>query len=159
MQADIIDFGMEATSKGDNFSLKSIEIGGTFGGKPNVDLDLEIPGKKYSKAILTLTNSDDETLKINLNFPKLDEGGNIKMSLNKSFGFYNNSFNFLFSLLYQLDPNNIIDEKTGEEIKKFTKFNMLKALEFIHQKEWVDIEVIADVDETEYNSFKITRMD
>lgn len=169
MESDVMDFGMEADVVEENefekyTLLKSIaEVGTKYGGKPTIDITRdvvvdEIP-KKYSYAFLTITNETAESyLNIRMNFPKMDKDGYIH-NLNKKFEFFREGFNFVLSLQKIISPESIINPKTNEEINFIKKFNMEQALNYVASKEHVDIEVTHGPEDSEYNSFRILRMD
>jgi len=169
---DLMDFGMEfgeeeefeePASEKFTLSKTDAEVGIRFGGKPIIDLTEDVivddVPKKYSFAFLTIVNeTNDQYLNIRMNFPKLDKDGWIR-NLNKDFEFFREGFNFIISLQRLSNPDSVINPKTGEEITFIRKFNMKKALEYIGNKEWIDIEITEGIEDSDYNSFKIIRVD
>ena len=162
-------FGMETGTELDlseleKYYLNEAQVGTAFGGTPQISIYRDVKDKntgeikKYSQALLRLINEENgQHLDIYMNMPKIDEKGVIK-NLNHGFEFYRTAYDFVFSLMHLIDPSNILDAETGQEINTFKTFNIQQALEFIGNKEWVDIVVTKVSEESEYNSFKITKI-
>lgn len=172
-------FGMETgTEENDledykRYYLSDLVEGQAFSGDatmelfPVVERDDEI--KKYSQIRFRLIdehaepkmNDEDqvevgEYLDIYLNCPKFKDNG-IATRIQKPterFDFHRNLWNWLTGIMQIIDPQSLIDPKTGDEINIFKKINLKNVAEFLEGKR-VTIEQV-EVETSPYPTFKIT---
>lgn len=164
--------GVEATSEDESYTdvsnmeqLKAYEldVGATFTGRPEVSIwnndDVDEKGelvKKYDSVRIRLIDNP-EYLDTYFNIPKPDKDGFIT-NVRKGFDFYRSAFDVIFSFLRYIDETNIIDPKTGEEIKKINRINIENFVDILNDKELIELEITEGNEESEYNSFMIRKI-
>lgn len=158
------------------YYLSDMVEGQTFCGEaeveffPIVEKDGEV--KKYSQIRLRLIDEHEkptmdeygnvevgEYLDIYLNAPKFKDDGVCSrvQKPTERFDFHRNLWMFLTGIVGYIDPNALIDPKTGDEINIFKKINVKKVAEYINGKQ-ICVEQIA-VNDSDYPTFKITKID
>lgn len=164
--------GVEATSKDDSYTdvsqmtqIKAIdcEPGATFSGRPELSIfvndELDEKGefvKNYDAVRIRLIDNP-EYLDAYMNIPKADKDGFIT-NIRKGYNFFRPTFDVIFSFLRYIDETNVIDPKTGEEIKKINKINIENFVDILNEKELIELEITEGDSESEYNSFMIRKM-
>ena len=172
-------FEMETGTEDNNledyerYYLSDMVPGQSFSGNANITLFpiVEKDGdiKKYSQIRVRLVDEHaepkmiDETtievgeyLDIYLNCPKFKENG-IATRIQKPterFDFHRNLWQYLTGIMRIMDPDTLIDKRTGEEINIFKKINLKKVAELIDGKR-ISIEQV-EVQDSDYPTFKIT---
>ena len=170
MSEDLMNFGMETETVEEyegpsleKFTLNDADVGTTFGGVPSdIDIEKEVEtanGFKYTKVFMRLTNEEaGQYLNIYMNFPLMNDEGFVE-KLKHNFEFVRQGYDCVFSFMKLIDPTNIIDSKTGQEINSFRKINLQQVMEFLSNKQWIDIDIIPVSEESDYNSFRIIKID
>ena len=172
-------FGMETgTEENDledykRYYLSDMVAGQAFSGDASIELFpvVEKDGvvKKYSQIRFRLIDEHAEPkmvdedrvevgeyLDIYLNCPKFKDNGIATriQKPNERFDFHRNLWQWLTGIMYIIDPQSLIDPKTGEEINIFKKINLKNVADFIEGKR-VSIEQV-EVPDSDYPTFKIT---
>lgn len=159
------------------YYLSDMVNGQSFTGKATIELfpiverDDEI--KKYSQIRFRLIDehntpvtsdiTDDievgEYLDIYLNSPKFKDNGICTriQKPNDRFDFHRNLWNWLTGIMIIIDPESLIDPKTGDEINIFKKINLKNVAEYLEGKR-VTVERV-DVEDSDYPTFKITKIE
>ena len=147
----------------DQIKAYELEPGTTFTGKPEVSLftndELNEDGefeKKYDAVRIRLIDNP-EYLDAYFNVPKMDENGFIS-NISKGFDFYRSCFDVIYSFLRYIDETNVIDAKTGEEIKKIKKINIENFIDLLNDKDSITLKITEGNKQSDYNSFMIVKM-
>ena len=176
-------FGMETGTENDDledytrYYLSDMVAGQAFSGEATMELfpivekedkNGKLVVKNYSQIRFRLIDEhaepkmiDDEVevgeyLDIYLNCPKFKDNGICTriQKPTKRFDFHRNLWNWLTGIMSIIDPQSLIDPKTGDEINIFKKINLKNVAEFLEGKR-VTIEQV-EVPDSEYPTFKIT---
>ena len=176
-------FGMETGTENDDledytrYYLSDMVSGQAFSGEATLELfpivekedkNGKLVVKNYSQIRFRLIDEhaepkmiDDEVevgeyLDIYLNCPKFKDNGICTriQKPNKRFDFHRNLWNWLTGIMSIIDPQSLIDPRTGDEINIFKKINLKNVAEFLEGKR-VTIEQV-EVPDSEYPTFKIT---
>ena len=100
---------------------------------------------------------DGEYVDLYVNLPKPDELGYVT-NIRKSQDFYRTCFDFLFSILKYRDERNVVN-KDGEEINKFSKVNILNFAKYVDGMSRIGIRITEGNKDSDYNSWKIYKME
>ena len=140
-----------------------LDVGDEFEGTPEVSLfindEVDENGellKKYDAVRIRLIDNP-EYLDAYINVPKMDENGFIT-NVRRGFDFYRSCFDVIYSFLRYIDETNVIDAKTGEEIRTIKKINIENLIDLLNDKERIKIKITEGNPESEYNSFMIVKM-
>ena len=141
----------------ETFKNYELDVGLDISGYPEVTI---IPKNDKSYDALRVRVIDDpaeEILDAYLNFPKADENGYIE-NITKSFDFYRNCFDFLFSILRCKGDKYVLD-KNGEEYNKFRRINILQFARFVDQQNTIRIKITEGNESSDYDSWEIIEME
>ena len=141
----------------ETFKNYELDVGLDISGYPEVTI---IPKNDKSYDALRVRVIDDpaeEILDAYLNFPKADENGYIE-NITKSFDFYRNCFDFLFSILRCKGDKYVLD-KNGDEYNKFRRINILQFARFVDQQNTIRIKITEGNEDSDYDSWEIIEME
>ena len=176
-------FGMETgTEENDledytRYYLSDMKEGQAFSGEATMeffpivekeDANGKLVVKNYSQIRFRLIDEhpeprmiDDEVevgeyLDIYLNGPKFKDNGIATriQKPTKRFDFHRNLWNWLTGIMQIIDPQSLIDPKTGDEINIIKKINLKNVADFLEGRR-VTIEQV-EVPDSDYPTFKIT---
>lgn len=141
----------------DAYKSYEIDVGEDISGYPEVTI-IEKKGKSYDALrVRVIDDSAEEILDCYANFPKADKNGYVK-DIKKSFDFYRNIFDFIYSVLKYRDERNVVD-KNGEEYTVFKSVNLLTFAKYIDQMERITVKTTEGNPDSEYNSWIIYKME
>ena len=136
--------------------VNDMSTGETIEGAPQVDI-YENEEKKYDSMRIRLVNhATDEYADLYCNLPKKGKDG-LRHFILKNNDFYRQTFDIIFSVLYLINPKNVIDENDNE-INKIDTINIEEFAQFLSNKEWLKVEVNEEL-KSGYNSFMITKIE
>lgn len=155
------------------YYLSDLKNGQSFSGEASIKLESEVlddndKPRKWSRIIFNIFDDYSEpqldemdkpivgeTLGVFINCPKFKEDGKCKRISKPSadFDFYRNAWNFITGVMGIVEPNSLIDPKTGEEINVIKKIDLTLLSEFLNGKH-VTVEKV-DVENSQYPTFKI----
>ena len=113
--------------------------------------------KKYDALRLRVLD-DGEYVDLYINIPKPDEKGFVT-GIKSSLDFYRTAFDFIYSILYLRDENNVIDQRNGEPVNKFKKVNILNFAKYVDSMHHISIKITEGNTSSDYNSWIITKME
>ena len=113
--------------------------------------------KKYDALRLRVLD-DGEYVDLYINIPKPDEKGFVT-GIKSSLDFYRTAFDFIYSILYLRDENNVIDQRNGEPVNKFKKVNRLNFAKYVDSMHHISIKITEGNTSSDYNSWIITKME
>lgn len=131
----------------EKYNIRDLEAGDEFIGKPEITL-YENEDKTYNAFRLRLMD-DGEIVDCYINFPKKDYP--YVKGINKSFDFYRNCFDFIYSILRYKNEQNVVDSN-GEEVNRFNKINLEMLAKYVDQHERVRVRVTERKDDGEYTN-------
>lgn len=141
----------------DIYKSYEADVGDWLEGTPEISI-IRKEDKSYDTLRLrVIDDSTDEVLDCYLNFPKADEHGFIT-NITKSFDFYRNCFDFLYSILKCQGEKYVLD-KNGEEYNRFAKINFIGFAKLVDQMSKVRIDLTEGNEDSDYNSWMITNME
>ena len=141
----------------DIYKSYEADVGDWLEGKPEVSI-IEKKDKSYNALrVRIIDESTDEVLDCYLNFPKPDDEGFVT-NITKSFDFYRNCFDFLYSILKCQGDKYVLD-KNGDEYNRFAKIDFIGFAKLVDQKTRVKIEITEGNEDSDYNSWMITGME
>ena len=141
----------------EQFKNYELDVGLDIKGYPEVTI-LKKDGKSYDALrVRVYDDPAEEILDAYLNFPKADENGYIE-NINKTFDFYRQCFDFIFSILRCKGDKYVLD-KNGEEYNKFKRVNIHQFAKYVDQQTTIRIKITEGNADSGYNSWEIIEME
>ena len=142
-------------SEHEKLSIYDFDVGDDITGTPEIS-HFKNDDRKYDSLRTRIINGD-EFVDLYINIPKPDEKG-IVTNIRKGFDFYRTAYDFIYSVLRYQDETNVVDEN-GEEKNNFKKVNILRFAKYVDQMETITVRLIDGNEDSEYNSWIITKME
>ena len=141
----------------DIFKSYECDVGDYVEGTPEISI-FEKKDKSYDTLRLRVIDDvADEVLDCYINFPRWDENGYVE-NITKSFDFYRNCFDFIFSVLRCRNESNVLD-KNGEEYNRFARVNLRTFAMYVDQMSKIRVEITEGNEDSDYTSINITDME
>ena len=138
----------------EKYGIQDVDVGQTMEGRPEISI-FENEDKTYD-ALLLRVMDDGEILDLYVNYPKKHYP--YVRGINSKFDFYRKCFDFIFSVLRLQDEKNVVNSQ-GEEVNKFGKINIEMLAKFVDQHNRIGVEIIEGNIDSEYDSFKIYKLE
>ena len=138
----------------EKYSIADVDVGQTMEGRPEITI-FENKDKTYN-AFRLRTMDDGEILDLYVNYPK--KHWPYVRGINSKFDFYRKCFDFIFSVLKLQGEKYVVNSK-GEEVNKFGKIDIEKLAKFVDQHERIGVEITEGNSDSEYDSFKIYKLE
>lgn len=138
----------------ESYGIQDLDVGTTMEGRPEINI-FENEDKTYNAMRLRVMD-DGEILNLYFNFPKKDYP--YVKRINKSFDFYRNCFDFIYSILKWKNERNVVTE-SGEEVNIFNKINIEMLAKFVDQHERVGVRITEGNLDSDYNSWEIYKLE
>lgn len=138
----------------EKYSIADVEVGQTMEGRPEITI-FENDDKTYD-ALRVRVMDDGEILDLYVNYPK--KHWPYVRGINSKFDFYRKCFDFIFSVLKLQGEKYVVNSK-GEEVNKFGKIDIEKLAKFVDQHERIGVEITEGNSDSEYDSFKIYKLE
>ena len=138
----------------EKYSIADVEVGQTMEGRPEITI-FENDDKTYD-ALRVRVMDDGEILDLYVNYPK--KHWPYVRGINSKFDFYRKCFDFIFSVL-KLQGEKYVVKCKGEEVNKFGKIDIEKLDKFVDQHERIGVEITEGNSDSEYDSFKIYKLE
>lgn len=138
----------------EKYGIQDLDVGQTMEGRPEISI-FENEDKTYDALRLRVMD-DGEILDLYVNYPKKHYP--YVRGINSKFDFYRKCFDFIFSVLRLQGEKNVVNSQ-GEEVNKFGKINIEMLAKFIDQHNRIGVEIIEGNSDSEYDSFKIYKLE
>ena len=138
----------------EKYGILDLDVGQTMEGRPEISI-FENEDKTYDALRLRVMD-DGEILDLYVNYPKKHYP--YVRGINSKFDFYRKCFDFIFSVLRLQGEKNVVNSQ-GEEVNKFGKINIEMLAKFIDQHNRIGVEIIEGNSDSEYDSFKIYKLE
>ena len=138
----------------EKYGIQDVDVGQTMEGRPEISI-FENDDKTYDALRLRIMD-DGEILDLYVNYPK--KHWPYVRGINSKFDFYRKCFDFIFSVLKLQGEKYVVNSK-GEEVNKFGKIDIEKLAKFVDQHERIGVEITEGNSDSEYDSFKIYKLE
>lgn len=138
----------------EKYGIQDLDIGATMEGRPEINI-FENEDKTYDALRLRVMD-DGEILDIYINYPK--KHFPFVRAINSKFDFYRKCFDFIFSVL-RLQGEQYVVDKNGNEVNKFGKIDIEKLAKYVDQHSRIGVEITEGNSDSEYDSFKIYKLE
>lgn len=138
----------------EKYGIQDLDVGQTMEGRPEISI-FENEDKTYDALRLRVMD-DGEILDLYVNYPKKHYP--YVRGINSKFDFYRKCFDFIFSVLRLKGEKNVVNSQ-GEEVNKFGKINIEMLAKFVDQHNRIGVEIIEGNSDSEYDSFKIYKLE
>lgn len=138
----------------EKYGIQDLDVGQTMEGRPEISI-FENEDKTYDALRLRVMD-DGEILDLYVNYPKKHYP--YVRGINSKFDFYRKCFDFIFSVLRLQGEKNVVNSQ-GEEVNKFGKINIEMLAKFVDQHNRIGVEIIEGNNDSEYDSFKIYKLE
>lgn len=138
----------------EKYGIQDLDVGQTMEGRPEISI-FENEDKTYDALRLRVMD-DGEILDLYVNYPKKHYP--YVRGINSKFDFYRKCFDFIFSVLRLQGEKNVVNSQ-GEEVNKFGKINIEMLAKFVDQHNRIGVEIIEGNSDSEYDSFKIYKLE
>lgn len=138
----------------EKYGIQDLDVGQTMEGRPEISI-FENEDKTYDALRLRVMD-DGEILDLYVNYPKKHYP--YVRGINSKFDFYRKCFDFIFSVLKLQGEKNVVNSQ-GEEVNKFGKINIEMLAKFVDQHNRIGVEIIEGNSDSEYDSFKIYKLE
>ena len=138
----------------EKYGIQDLDVGQTMEGRPEISI-FENEDKTYDTLRLRVMD-DGEILDLYVNYPKKHYP--YVRGINSKFDFYRKCFDFIFSVLRLQGEKNVVNSQ-GEEVNKFGKINIEMLAKFVDQHNRIGVEIIEGNSNSEYDSFKIYKLE
>ena len=138
----------------EKYSIRDLDVGETMEGRPEINI-FENEDKTYDALRLRVMD-DGEILDLYINYPK--KHFPFVRAINSKFGFYRKCFDFIFSVL-RLQGEQYVVDKNGNEVNKFSKIDIEKLAKYVDQHSRIGVEITEGNSDSEYDSFKIYKLE
>ena len=138
----------------EKYGIQDLDVGATMEGRPEINI-FENEDKTYDALRLRVMD-DGEILDLYINYPK--KHFPFVRAINSRFDFYRKCFDFIFSVL-RLQGEQYVVNKNGDEVNKFGKIDIEKLAKYVDQHERIGVEITEGNSDSEYDSFKIYKME
>ena len=138
----------------EKYSIQDLDIGATMEGRPEINI-FENEDKTYDALRLRVMD-DGEILDLYINYPK--KHFPFVRAINSKFDFYRKCFDFIFSVL-RLQGEQYVVDKNGNEVNKFGKIDIEKLAKYVDQHSRIGVEITEGNSDSEYDSFKIYKLE
>ena len=138
----------------EKYGIQDLDVGATMEGRPEINI-FENEDKTYDALRLRVMD-DGEILDLYINYPK--KHFPFVRAINSKFDFYRKCFDFIFSVL-RIQGEQYVVDKNGNEVNKFGKIDIEKLAKYVDQHERIGVEIIEGNSDSEYDSFKIYKLE
>lgn len=138
----------------EKYGIQDLDVGQTMEGRPEISI-FENEDKTYDALRLRVMD-DGEILDLYVNYPKKHYP--YVRGINSKFDFYRKCFDFIFSVL-RLQGEQYVVNKNGDEVNKFGKINIEMLAKFVDQHNRIGVEITEGNSDSEYDSFKIYKLE
>src|SRR5574344_108809 len=138
----------------EKYGIQDLDVGQTMEGRPEISI-FENEDKTYDALRLRVMD-DGEILDLYVNYPKKHYP--YVRGINSKFDFYRKCFDFIFSVLKLQGEKNVVNSQ-GEEVNKIGKINIEMLAKFVDQHNRIGVEIIEGNSDSEYDSFKIYKLE
>ena len=138
----------------EKYGIQDLDVGATMEGRPEINI-FENEGKTYDALRLRVMD-DGEILDLYINYPK--KHFPFVRAINSRFDFYRKCFDFIFSVL-RIQGEQYVVDKNGNEVNKFGKIDIEKLAKYVDQHERIGVEITEGNSDSEYDSFKIYKLE
>ena len=138
----------------EKYGIQDLDVGATMEGRPEINI-FENEGKTYDALRLRVMD-DGEILDLYINYPK--KHFPFVRAINSKFDFYRKCFDFIFSVL-RIQGEQYVVDKNGNEVNKFGKIDIEKLAKYVDQHERIGVEITEGNSDSEYDSFKIYKLE
>lgn len=138
----------------EKYGIQDLDIGATMEGRPEINI-FENEDKTYDALRLRVMD-DGEILDLYINYPK--KHFPFVRAINSRFDFYRKCFDFIFSVL-RIQGEQYVVDKNGNEVNKFGKIDIEKLAKYVDQHERIGVEITEGNSDSEYDSFKIYKLE
>lgn len=138
----------------EKYGIQDLDVGQTMEGRPEISI-FENEDKTYDALRLRVMD-DGEILDLYVNYPKKHYP--YVRGIDSKFDFYRKCFDFIFSVLRLQGEKNVVNSQ-GEEVNKFGKINIEMLAKFVDQHNRIGVEIIEGNSDSEYDSFKIYKLE
>lgn len=138
----------------EKYGIQDLDIGATMEGRPEINI-FENEDKTYDALRLRVMD-DGEILDLYINYPK--KHFPFVRAINSRFDFYRKCFDFIFSVL-RLQGEQYVVNKNGDEVNKFSKIDIEKLAKYVDQHSRIGVEITEGNSDSEYDSFKIYKLE
>lgn len=138
----------------EKYGIQDLDVGQTMEGRPEISI-FENEDKTYDALRLRVMD-DGEILDLYVNYPKKHYP--YVRGINSKFDFYRKCFDLIFSVLRLQGEKNVVNSQ-GEEVNKFGKINIEMLAKFVDQHNRIGVEIIEGNSDSEYDSFKIYKLE
>ena len=138
----------------EKYGIQDLDIGATMEGRPEINI-FENEDKTYDALRLRVMD-DGEILDLYINYPK--KHFPFVRAINSKFDFYRKCFDFIFSVL-RLQGEQYVVDKNGNEVNKLGKIDIEKLAKYVDQHSRIGVEITEGNSDSEYDSFKIYKLE
>lgn len=138
----------------EKYGIQDLDVGATMEGRPEINI-FENEDKTYDALRLRVMD-DGEILDLYINYPK--KHFPFVRAINSRFDFYRKCFDFIFSVL-RIQGEQYVVDKNGNEVNKFGKIDIEKLAKYVDQHERIGVEITEGNSDSEYDSFKIYKLE
>ena len=138
----------------EKYGIQDLDVGATMEGRPEINI-FKNEDKTYDALRLRVMD-DGEILDLYINYPK--KHFPFVRAINSRFDFYRKCFDFIFSVL-RLQGEQYVVNKNGDEVNKFGKIDIEKLAKYVDQHERIGVEITEGNSDSEYDSFKIYKLE
>lgn len=138
----------------EKYGIQDLDVGATMEGRPEINI-FENEDKTYDALRLRVMD-DGEILDLYINYPK--KHFPFVRAINSRFDFYRKCFDFIFSVL-RLQGEQYVMDKNGDEVNKFGKIDIEKLAKYVDQHSRIGVEITEGNSDSEYDSFKIYKLE
>ena len=138
----------------EKYGIQDVDVGQTMEGRPEINI-FENEDKTYDALRLRIMD-DGEILDLYINYPK--KHFPFVRSINSKFDFYRKCFDFIFSVL-KLQGEQYVVDSNGDEVNRFGKINLEKLAKYVDQHSRIGVEITEGNTDSEYDSFKIYKLE
>ena len=138
----------------EKYGIQDLDIGATMEGRPEINI-FENEDKTYDALRLRVMD-DGEILDLYINYPK--KHFPFVRAINSKFDFYRKCFDFIFSVL-RLQGEQYVVDNNGNEVNKFGKIDIEKLAKYVDQHSRIGVEITEGNSDSEYDSFKIYKLE
>ena len=138
----------------EKYGIQDLDVGATMEGRPEINI-FENEDKTYDALRLRVMD-DGEILDLYINYPK--KHFPFVRAINSKSDFYRKCFDFIFSVL-RIQGEQYVVDKNGNEVNKFGKIDIEKLAKYVDQHERIGVEITEGNSDSEYDSFKIYKLE
>ena len=138
----------------EKYGIQDLDVGATMEGRPEINI-FENEDKTYDALRLRVMD-DGEILDLYINYPK--KHFPFVRAINSKFDFYRKCFDFILSVL-RIQGEQYVVDKNGNEVNKFGKIDIEKLAKYVDQHERIGVEITEGNSDSEYDSFKIYKLE